>query len=111
MDDKIQEIRYRREDVSGFPPVLTRVEVEAHGKKVPYRFLSEIHCLLEYDPFEDVEVIESHENDDFRNSPQHLSLLYLFNKLSDERGASEAARIMKTHRNFALAFSRKPISG
>jgi len=99
--DKIQEFRYRRQDTSRFPRVLTRVEIEAHGNKLPIRLLSEFHSLLKFDPFDKLQVLESHENYDFRNHLKHSKLLYLYNKLSEEKGASEAARIMNADRNFS----------
>jgi len=99
--DKIQEFRYRHEDVSRFPAILTRVEVEAHGNKLPIRLLSEFHSLLQFDPFDKLQVLESHDNYDFRNRPKHSALVFLYNKLAQEKGASEAARIMNVDRNFA----------
>jgi len=98
--DKREELRRLREDVSGIPPILTRLEWELRHRKCPIARISEIDRLQEYRPFDQVEILTTTEVYDFHNDTKNSTRLFLLNRLTDEYSRQEAIRIVNYQRNF-----------
>ena len=98
--DKVQEQRKLGEDVSNLPEILTRFEWELRHGKCPVRYLSELPELLDYEPFEKIELLDTPEFYDFDNDFRAAKNQLIYNKLIEEYGAHEAARILNKGRHF-----------
>jgi hypothetical protein len=98
--DKREELRRMREDVSSLPPILTRFEWELRHRKCPVRRIFEIDRLLEYRPFDAIEILSTNEVYDFHNDTRRSTKRFLFDQLARRYGRHEAIRILNFHRNF-----------
>jgi hypothetical protein len=98
--DKREEMKRLRENVDYLPPILTPLEWELRHRKCPISYLSEFYGLLDYQPFDKIEVLDVREFYDFHNEPADSLKRFLFNRLSAEQGTKEAIRILNHWRNF-----------
>jgi hypothetical protein len=98
--DKREEMKRLRENVEYLPPTLTRLEWELRHRKCSISYLSELYGLLDYQPFERIQVLDMREVYDFHNEPEDSLRRFLFNRLSAEQGTQEAVRILNHSRNF-----------
>jgi len=129
--DKIQELKYKGEDVSQFPEVLTRIEWELHGDRIlkcagmpdeygvtrPQAvlgkaktqafFFSELPVLRECQPFRSLEFIENIPYYDFRYDSAASLKRFTLQALSKKLGANDAIRVFNFRRNFSRDY--KPI--
>ena len=102
--DKKAEMRRKRRETAGLPKTFTRVEWEYRRNKCPVHRFSRLTELLDFKPFESLEFIESEEIYDFHQDRKKSSKLFLFNKLKEDYGLSEAYRILNQDRNFRRDF-------
>ena len=98
--DKRLELKERRKDVSGLPPILTRAEWEFRNKRCPIRYLAELPQLLEIHPFDLIEVIPYLGAYDFHNDCLASVKRFTLDRLAEEYGIQDAARILNRDRNF-----------
>ena len=99
--DKREEMLHLREDVTGIPRVLTRLEWELRHARCPVRLLSQLQAISTIRPFDLLEVYESPEVYDFHNYPLESTRRFTLNRLSAELGNHDAIRVLNAHRNFA----------
>jgi hypothetical protein len=102
--DKRQELKKRRKDVSSLPKILTRLEWELRHSKCPVRYLSELPELLDIEPFEKIELLDTPEFYDFDSDFKTAKNQIIYTKLIEDYGAHEAARILNKGRHFKRDF-------
>jgi hypothetical protein len=98
--DKIAERKYKGEDISVLPPVLTRYEWRYKHDHCPVRLFSEFHEMRDIDPFTKVQFIESAEYYDFKTDPVGSYRRLGYNAAVARLGAQDAYRVANTTRNF-----------
>jgi hypothetical protein len=98
--DKREEMKRLRQEVDYLPPILTRVEWELRHKKLPITWLSQFRELLDYQPFEKIEICETDRIYDFNYDTENSRKKFLLDRLTDEYGRQEAIRIVNRSRNF-----------
>ena len=104
--NKLAQLKRFKNDAQSLPAQLTRVEWEFRGKKCPVRRLSQLPKLLEIDPFECIEILESEAVFDFHGNTKASLKRFNFNQLAKEFGAQEACRILGHQRHFKRDFGR-----
>jgi hypothetical protein len=92
--DKREEMKTLRRDVSGLPPILTRVEWELRQRRCPIHRLNELSSLLEQRPFDPLQIIETDDVYDFHNAPGDSTKRFLLKELSQQYGCHDAIRIL-----------------
>jgi hypothetical protein len=102
--DKREEMRQLREDVAYLPQILTRIEWELRHRKSPISYFSELFQLLDYKPFDGIEIIKTNSSYDFHNDPKNSMKLLQLNTLAEKYGSQEAFRILNRMRNFNRDF-------
>jgi hypothetical protein len=80
-------------DVSQLPTVLTRIEWEFRDRHCPVRFFGELPQVIDLQPFERLQFLETEEQYNFRYDPKHSYHKFAYNSLVKEKGAHEATRI------------------
>ena len=98
--DKREEMKRLREDVGYLPQIITRLEWELRYRKVPISYISEIQELLEYRPFDKIEILTTDRIYDFHNDTKNSQKQFLLDSLTDTYGRQEAIRILNHKRNF-----------
>jgi hypothetical protein len=98
--DKREEMKQARLDVSGLPPIYTRLEWELRQRRSPIHYLLQLPELLDFRPFEKLEIIESAPVYDFHNDTVNSRKKLLFDTLSKDYGLHDAVRILNKGRNF-----------
>ncbi len=98
--DKREDMRRLREKIDYLPPILTRLEWELRNRKLPITYLSQFPELLEYRPFEKIEILETDRIYDFHNDTENSCKRFQLNGLTDSYGRQEAIRILNHNRNF-----------
>ena len=105
--DKIQELKYRSQDVTRLPKVLTRVEWELGGVRVPIDKFARLPDLLpECHPFAVIQIKESVPYYDFKTDLKRSIRRKQFDDLIKAYGAHEARRLLNRcyPRHFARDF-------
>jgi hypothetical protein len=98
--DKGLEMKLLGGNVTGLPKIYTRLEWELRQRKCPIRTALDLPLLKDIRPFENVEILDVGDNYDFHYEPNTSLWRYMFNRLAEDYGAHEAARILNTNRNF-----------
>ena len=120
--NKIAEMKYRREDVTPFPDVLTRLEWELHGARIPgvtglgkavvdpitgknnppALLFSELPNLLDVQPFAKIQLLSGFEMEsfDWENDYQGSERRLVMKGLIDRYGYQSARSILNLNRNF-----------
>ncbi len=99
--DKREDMRRLKEDVARIPQIYTRIEWEYRHRKCPVNYCGELSQLLEYRPFDALQILEVDEVYDFHNETRDSLKRLTYKALVDDYGAQEAARILNSQRNFA----------
>jgi hypothetical protein len=99
--DKREEMKQARFDIASLPPVITRLEWELRQHKSPIRYLVELSQLLDYRPFDPLQIIETETVYDFHNDTENSRKRYLLDKLSNDYGRHDAIRILNKGRNYS----------
>lgn len=104
--DKIQEMKFRGDDVSRLPKTLTRLEWELRGVRCPIeKFLDIPRLLPECRPFAALQLTElPPAYYDFKLDPGRSISLFLYRKLAEQEGAQQARRILNNQRHYARQF-------
>ena len=102
--DKIGEMKQLKEDISGLPSILTRLEWELRHRRCPVRLFSEIEAIADVHPFETVQIVDTPEIYDFLNDPSGSLKNFIYHHLAEQYSGHQAIRILNHNRNFVRDF-------
>jgi hypothetical protein len=99
--DKREEMKQARQDISKLPPIYTRLEWELRQPRSPIEYLLQLPELLDFKPFERLEIMEGAPCYDFHNDTMNSRKKFLFDSLNKDYGLQNTIRILNKGRNFS----------